>query len=111
MQLFVLLVDLGREDADEGESTVALVVVETVADDELVGDLTADIVGHEGDLAAAGLVEQGTGLDALGTLELEVTAEVRERSAGVDDVLDEDDVLALNVRVQILDKADDAGGF
>ena len=33
------------EDADEGKVAVALIVIQTVTDDELVGNLKADVIG------------------------------------------------------------------
>ena len=51
--------DFGGEDADVFDATVALGVVHAVADDELVGDLEAYVVGLDGDEAALGFVEAG----------------------------------------------------
>jgi len=51
--------DFGGEDADVVYSAVALSIVHSVADDELVGDLEGYVVGLYGDEAAVGFVEAG----------------------------------------------------
>lgn len=49
----------GGEDADIFDVAVAFGVVHAVADDEVVGDGEADVVGVDGDETAFGLVEAG----------------------------------------------------
>ena len=116
LQAFLLVmelllgVNLGLEDTDEGQSAVTLGIVQTVADNELVGNLTADIVGHEGDLAAAGLIQQSTGADGANTLEFEIAAQVGQGLTGVDDILDDENIGFLEIlAVQIQDNIDIAG--
>ena len=48
-----------REEADVVDIAVALGEVHAVADDELVGDFEANVVGLDGDEAAIGFVETG----------------------------------------------------
>ena len=83
-------VDLGFEDAYVGKRAVLFRIVETEADHKFVGDGHAAVIRREFHLAAGGLVEQGAGAHALCALELQIVAEVGERSAAVDDVLDDE---------------------
>src|SRR4051794_34408776 len=56
-------VDLGAQRGDVREVAVALGVVEAVADDELVGDLEADVLHRHLDLHRVGLAQQGADLE------------------------------------------------
>src|SRR5262249_47497688 len=82
--------------ADERDVAVLLRGVETVADDEAVLDLEAEVV--DGDLRprAGRLVEQRAELDRRGVAGGEVVEQVAHGQAGVDDVLDDDHVLVLD---------------
>ena len=91
-------VDLGAQDAHEAQVAVALAVVEPVADDELVGDLEAHVVHRDVDQPPRGLVEQRADPERGRALAAQVADEVVERQAGVDDVLDEQDVLVGDAR-------------
>ena len=98
------------EETDVVYTTVALGVVHAVADDELVGNLEGYVVGFDGDEAALGFVEAGGDLEG-GRLVLEhQAAEITECKAGVEDVFDDDDVLAFDGVVDVLDELDGAGG-
>ena len=89
-------VDLGAQDAHEPEVAVVLAVVEAVADDELVRDREADVVDRDVDEAPGRLVEQRADPERAGVLAAQVAEQVVERQARVDDVLDDQDVLALD---------------
>ena len=66
---------------------VILRAIQTVADDELVRDGEADVIGIDVRSAAFGLVEQGADLQR-GRLKLEqMISDELERQAHVDDVL------------------------
>ena len=56
-------VDVRGERADERQVAVALGVVEAVADDELVGDVEADVAHVDVDLGRLRLAQQGADLD------------------------------------------------
>jgi hypothetical protein len=90
-----------------GQVPEALVEVEPVAHEELVRDGEADVANgqvlHE---APVGAVEQGHGGERGGRPQRERLAEVVERQAGVDDVLDDQDVPAGDLRVEVLEQAD-----
>ena len=100
----------GGEDADVVDAAVAFGVVHAVADDELVGDLEGDVVGFDGDEAALGFVEAGGDLERCGFVLEHEAAEIAEGEAGVEDVFDEDDVLAFDGVVDVFDEFDGAGG-
>src|SRR6266849_998744 len=98
------------EEADVVYSTVAFGVVHTVADDELVGDFEGYVVGFDGDEAALGLVEAGGDLQRRGFVLEHEAAEIAEGEAGVEDVFDDDDVLAFDGVVDVFDELDGSGG-
>src|SRR6187399_309291 len=74
---------------------VALAEVEPVADHELVGNLEARVADVDVDLAPRGLGQQGADLERRRVARLQVPDQVRERQAGIDDVLDHQHVAAL----------------
>jgi hypothetical protein len=98
------------EEADVLYAAVALGVVHAVADDEVIWDLEGDVVGLDWNEAAGGLVETGGDLERCGLVLKHEAAEVGEGEAGVEDVFDDDDVLALDGVVDVLDELDGAGG-
>ncbi len=112
MYLAYILVPSGffGEEADVFYVAVDLGVVHAVADDEVVGDFEGDVVGLDGDEAAIGLVEAGGDLERGGFVLEHEAAEVGHGEAGVEDVFDEDDVLAFDGVVDVLDELDGAGG-
>src|SRR6185312_5834776 len=97
--------------ADMGQGAVALGVVDAVADDELVRDLEADPTRLHVDLAPRRLVEQGADLDAAGVAGGEDVEHVPQGAAGVDDVLDHQQVAALDLAAQVLEDANFTAGF
>ena len=90
-----------------GQVPVALLEVEPVADEQLVGDGEADVahgeVVHE---PAVRPVEEGHRGQRGRLPEPERLAEVVERQARVDHVLDDQDVPAGDLRVEVLEEAD-----
>ena len=102
--------NLGAVAADEpevGQASIALVEVEAVADEELVGHREADVAdGQVADEPAVGAVEQGDGVEARRAAQRERLAQVVQRQAGVDDVLDEQDVPAGDPEVEVLQEPD-----
>jgi len=101
---------LGGEDADVFDAAIALGVVHAVADDELVGDFEGYVVGFDGNEAAFGLVEAGGDFERCGFVLQHEAAEIAEGEAGVEDVFDDDDVLAFDGVVDVFDELDGAGG-
>ena len=61
-----LHIHLRAENADVGQVAVMLSVIQTVADDELVRDGEADVVGIQLHAAAVGLIQQRQELDGSG---------------------------------------------
>ena len=82
----------GADDGHVGQVAVLLEQIQAVAEDELVGDLLADVVGVDVDLSSGGLVQECAGLDASGTLGLDVVHQELQGVAGVNDILDDQDV-------------------
>ena len=95
--------------ADVGHIAVLLRVVETVADDELIGHLEACKVGDDGLCAAGRLVEQRHDGHAGSALGHEVILEEVERIAGVENVLDDNNVAARNVLLEVVRDLHHAG--
>jgi hypothetical protein len=98
------------EEADVVDVAVSLGVVHAVADDELVGNFEANVVGLDGDQAAIGFVEAGGDLQRCRFVLEHESAEITEGESGVEDVFDDDDVLALDGVVDVFDELDGAGG-
>ncbi len=95
------------QDVQVGQVSVALLEVEAVPHKELVGHREAHVadgqVIHE---PAIGAVEERHRGEGAGVAKREGLAEVVERQARVDHVLDDQDVPAGDLRVQILEQAD-----
>jgi hypothetical protein len=90
-----------------GQRPVALVEVEAVADEELVGNDEADVPhGEVVDEPPVGAVEERRRDERARFSQLERLAEVAQRQPGVDDVLDEDHVASLELHVEILEQPD-----
>src|SRR6266567_7147229 len=85
------------EYGDVREIPVPLAEIEPVPDHELVRDLEARIADGDVDLPPRRLRQQGADLERSRVARLEVPDQVREREARVDDVLDDEDVPALDV--------------
>jgi hypothetical protein len=89
------------------EVAVPLGDVEAVADEELIRDREADVPDRQVvDEPAVGTVEQRHRRQRAGSAEHEAAHQVAQRQPGVDDVLDDDDVPAVDARVQVLDEPD-----
>ena len=86
-----------------GQIAVALSIVDAVADDEFIGDFEAHEVGHELDFAAAAFVEQYAGVKAGGVELLEHRDDDRKGFAGVEDVIDQQDVTVADIKGEILE--------
>jgi hypothetical protein len=92
-----------------GEVPVALAEVEAVADEELVRDREADVTdGKVLDEPPVRPVEEGRRGERAGTPEAQRPDQIVQREAGVDDVVDEQDVAPDDVAVEILEQADAA---
>ena len=90
-----------------GKIPVALVQIEPVADEKLVRHREADVAdGEVFDQAPVGPVEEGHGRKGGRRAERKGLAEVVQGQAGVDDVLDYDDMPAGELGVEILQQAD-----
>ena len=106
-----LLIALRPQHADIRQVAVVVGIVESVADNELVRDREAAKIGLQALTVAILLVEEGDRGDAGGVARGEELAQIFHRQAGVDDVLDDDDMAAGDVVVEILDQAHDTGGL
>src|ERR1700729_2414616 len=96
------------EKADVVYATVALGEVHSVADDELVGDFEGYVVGFDGDETALGLVEAGGNLERGGLVLEHQAAKIAEGETGVEDIFDDDDMLAFDGVVDVFDELDGA---
>ena len=84
-----------------------LVQVEAVADEVLVRNDEADVPNRQVvDEPSVGAVEQGGDREGGGTAKGEHFAQVVQRQAGIDDVLDDEDVPILDRSVQVLQQPD-----
>jgi len=99
----------GLQYAHEGQIAVIIIVVEAVAHHKRGGNGEAGIVRLERDLAARRLVEQRADLDGVRLALVEELHDHLERVAGVDDVLEDEHVAALNIVVDVLAEGQLAG--
>src|ERR1035438_580532 len=96
-------------DCHIAQVAVKLLGIEAESHHEAVGNLkTAVIDGHLHD-AAAGSIEERTNGERIGRAAGQVLQEVAEREAGIDDILDQQHVLAFDAVVEILGDAHHAG--
>src|SRR5215217_3405232 len=102
---------LVTQNGDVRQVPVPLRKIEAVADHVPVRDLEPDVPDGHLDLAAAVLHEQRADLQRRGVAGAEVPEQVRQREARIDDVLEDQDVAALDVYVEILEDAHDTRGI
>jgi cobalt-zinc-cadmium efflux system protein len=95
---------IGHSTADVRQRAVPLGVVEPVADDPLVADIEPEVVDVDLDLGPFRLADECTGPDGRGTMGTEHADQVLERMGGIDDILDDQDVLAFDVAAHVHDQ-------
>jgi hypothetical protein len=94
-------------DVQVREVPESLLEIEAVADEELVGHREADVGdGELVDEAPVRTVEERHGCERAGAPEPERPCEVVERQSRIDHVLDEQEVAAADLGVEILQPAD-----
>src|ERR671919_3188271 len=98
------LVYLAAQGADERQVAVAFGVVEPVPDHEHARDVEAGVLHLDVGLELLGLVQQGAHLEGGRAPAAEVLEQVVQGQAGVDDVLDEQHVAALDLAVEVLEE-------
>src|SRR3989442_2762745 len=99
----------GLDDGDVRQVAILLGEVEAVADDEPIGNLEADVLDLHVDLPPRRLTQQAGRPQRLWTARAEDILQIRERETGVDDVLDDDDALAVEGRIEIFEETHLAG--
>src|SRR5579875_1842863 len=102
------VVRLGRQGRDERQIPVPLRVIQAVADDELPRQVEANVPDVDVSDPGIGLAHQREDLDGRRAARAQVRNQPREGEAGVDNVLDDEDVAALNALVEILQDPYDA---
>src|SRR6185437_13469756 len=93
-----------------GQITVALGIIHSIADDEQVRYGESDVICVDLLNTTGGLVEERRDAQRFWSLLEEYLAEVGEGEARVEDVFDDEDVLAFDGLIQVLDELDCAGG-
>src|SRR5262249_14283575 len=101
-------VDRRAQAPDVGQIAVSLGVVEAVTDHEFIGDVESDVFDLHIYLHGVGLTQQRHDVDAVGVAGLEILEQPVERETAVDDVFDDEDVLAGDVAVEVFEDAHDA---
>src|SRR5579862_1159480 len=91
--------------SDVGEIPISLALVKTVAHDKMVGNREADVVDEHVDLPPRRLVEEAGCPERPGLSRAQHLPKICQRGAGIDDVLDDDDVAAGKRHVEILEEA------
>src|SRR5215831_10907255 len=92
-----------------GEVSVALLVIEAIADDEDIGDLAPDVVHRDRHRARSLLEEEGARAQRGGLTRLEVAEQIGEAEPAGADALDHDDMAVLDGLVEVLSDADHPG--
>src|SRR6476469_4986823 len=99
----VLLVHLRVERADVGQVAVALGPVQPIADDELVGDVEADVGDVDVVAHRVGFAHQRADPQRPRVAGREVSQQPRQRQARIDDVFDDQHVAVVDVAVEVLE--------
>src|ERR671935_1678805 len=95
------------EDVQIGQVAVALVQVEAIPHEQLVGHSEADVPHRKIlDEAPVRAIEQGHHRKRSGVAQRECAREIVQREAGVDHVLDDEDVASGDLRLEVLQEAD-----
>src|SRR4051794_5881624 len=100
-----------RKETDVIDSTIPFGVVHSIADYELIGNFESYIVCLNGNETSLGLVKTGCDLERCGFVLEHEAAQIVEGQSGIQDVLDDDDILALDGVVDVLDELHGAGGY
>ena len=100
-------IDLGLQNADIGQISVILAVVKAVAHDEIVRHGKAGVVNGNADLSSLGLIQQSAEANGRRAAVLEHFENVGQGKAAVQNVLNNDNVLACDIVVKVLENADD----
>src|SRR5581483_3931645 len=98
------------QDTDVAQVAVILREIESIAYDEFVGDLETDIRHLDRALSAIGLIQQGRDAQRFGAALFQYVDQVVQRDAAVDDVFDDENVMAFNGYVEVLRHFHLAGG-
>src|SRR5207248_5235774 len=105
------VVNRALQHADIREITVALGIVEPVADDEAVGDAKAEVIAGHLDLPRLALDEQAADSHAGGPPSSQVAEDVLQGHPGVNDVFHDQDVLVGYRLVEVLENPNDAAAL
>ena len=103
-------VNTAIQNAEIRQIAIVLREIETVADNEFVGNVEAAIVNFNVDFTARRLVEERADFDAVRLFVHEVINKVAHGRAGVDNVLNEQNVASFGVVIEIFEDVDLAGG-
>lgn len=96
-----LLTDIVFHGADERQVSILVIEVQAVTDDKAVGDLEATVVRFDGQLLPAGLAKQNGDLERRRLQLTNVLDQVAQRLAGVENVVEQQDMTAAKVGQQL----------
>lgn len=99
------------EDADVGEIPVFSFVIEAVADDEFIADFKADVIGFDFLGARFVLGEEHSGVDGGGAFVRETFRDCGEGAPGIEDVIEEEDVHAIDFGEMTVEEIDFSGAL
>src|ERR1700677_1298035 len=98
------------QNADEGQIAVTLGIVQSVADDEIIGNAESHVIRRDRLHPARGLVQQDANLDPARPQLAQFGRYAKEGPASVQNIIDEQDVPPADVQAQFLGK-DHVGRF
>src|SRR3546814_16917797 len=93
------------DDADERQFAERIGDIHAVADDEIIGTLEADIVGLQLLLALHALVQEDGDRDIAGTALVEQLLGEKQRAAGFENIVEQQDIAPLPVAGDNLDES------
>lgn len=99
------------QDTDVGKVSVAALVVQAVADDKFIGDLEADVIGPDFLGALFVFCEEDGGVDSGGAFICEAFADSGKGAAGIEDIVEKQDVFSPYFREYMIEEIHFARAF
>ena len=100
----------GRRTPDKRQIAVILIVIQTVSDDEFVGDFKAPVIGCYVCLAPFRLVQQRGDADGFRLPSEQQFLEIGERGAAVENILHQQQVVIFDRTLEVKDDSHLSGG-
>lgn len=100
-----------REDRDEGEIAITLVVIEAITDHELIRDIETNVFRRDLDFRRLRLSQDREDLHTLRTTRFEVGFQPRECQSSIKDVFDDQDLSSSHILIEVFEDPHHATRF